>query len=197
MTDINSVSNTASGFYTQVSNGVQNVNPTQVANTVKAMPSDTLQIGATSLVSGISVSRQIVNARASELPDQEIRFHSGASLINTTRNAAIVGGIISTAQNLNEFVKGTITGPQATGNITADVVGAVGGGVAAAGAGTLATTLMGSSMGAGITGLLVGTAAFVGSEYLYRNSGIYSSISTGVSDFITKVLQRIKPGGGW
>ena len=185
------------GYYNQVSQGVQNLATSQAVTTVSSLPSDTLQIGAVSLSTVINISKQIVTARKGEMPNEEIKFHSGAGVFKTGRNAAIVGGLISTGQNLYQFVNGKVTGAQATGNVTADVVGALGSGIAAAGVGTLATSMIASTAGAGILGLVVGAATFAGTEFLYRNSGVYTSVSTGVSNFVQNVLNRIKPGGGW
>lgn len=208
MVDVNSVSNSVNNYYNQVgtqatnvarsvSNGASAVANSQVGTTIASMPSDQLQIGATSLATGISVSAQIVSSRRGEIPDDGTRFHASGSVLKTGRNAAIVGGLISTSQNLYEFVQGKVSGAVATGNITADVAGAFGSGIVAAGAGTLATTMIRSTMGAGVLGLVVGAAAFAGTDFLYRNSGIYTSVSSTVSTFITNVMNRIKPGGGW
>lgn len=201
MVDVNSVSNSVNNYYNQVGSQAGSVAgsvaSSQVGTTVSSMPADQLQIAATSLATGISISSQIVTARRNEIPDETTRFHGGSNVLKTGRNAAIVGGLISTSQNLYEFVQGKITGAKATGNITADVAGALGSGIVAAGAGTLATTMIGSTMGAGILGLIVGTVAFAGTDFMYRNSGIYTSVSDKVSTFITNVMNRIKPPSGW
>lgn len=196
----NSVSTAATNAYTTASQNLTqqaSTAATTAAQTVQNLPEDTLALGGKSLFTGVSISAQIAKNRRSEAPGDKEISHVGASPLKTGRNVAIISGLISTAQNTLDFVNGTITGSRATGNITSDVVGGFGGGLVAAGTGSLAANLIGSSMGAGITGLIVGTAAFAGADILYRKSGAYQKVSDAVTTFIDNIFNRLKQSGGW
>jgi hypothetical protein len=56
---------------------------------------------------------------------------------------------------------------------------------------------VGSSLGGGVIGFLVGATAFAGADYLYRKSGIYQRISDNVTEFLDNLFNKIKPPGGW
>ena len=192
----NSVSNTATTYY---NNAAQNVPPpvANAASAIQSLPTDTLALGGKSILTGISISAQIAKNRRSEVPGEKDVSHVGASTFKTGRNAAIISGLVSTAQNLYGFMQGTIPGSRAGGNVTSDVVGGLGSGILAAGTGSIAANLIGSSMGAGITGLIVGTVAFAGADILYRKSGAYQFISDKATTFIDNIINRLKPSGGW
>lgn len=191
--------NSVSGAVTNLQNTTAPTTPTTQGTppTIQGIASDTIEIGSKSLFAGANISSQIVKIRNSEVPGEVKGMHSGPGLIKTGRNTAIVSGLVSLARNTYDFVQGNVSGARAGGNITSDVVGGLGSGILAGGAGYLATMAIGSSLGAGVLGLVVGGAAFAGADILYRNSGAYQTVSDKVTAFIESVMNRIKPGGGW
>lgn len=173
-------------------------NPTTqgTSPTIQGIPADTIQIASKSLFAGGTISNQIVKIRNSEVPGEVKGMHSGPSLMKTGKNVAIVSGIVSLARNTYDYIQGNLSGSRLGGNVTSDMVGGLGGGMLAAGAGYLTTMAVGSTFGAGVLGLVVGTAAFAGADLLYRNSGAHQTVSDKVTAFIDSILNRIKPGGG-
>ncbi len=167
--------------------------------TVQGISGDVLQLGATSLFAGGNLARRIAATRDPDLPtDVSTRISNiGGNMFKVGRNSALVGGIFSAAKNTMDYVSGTITGSRIGGNVSADMIGALGGGILAAGTGTLAASAISSATGAGLVGLIVGTAAFIGTDILYKNSGVYQTISDKVTQYIDDIINRIKPPGGW
>lgn len=193
--DFNSVSGTVSNYY---NSATQNAPSTQaVSQTLQSMPSDTIALASKSLLTGINTSNQILKARRSEVPTETTKYHAGADILKSGRNGAIFSGLVSTTKNTIDFLQGNISGTQAGGNITADVVGGIGGGLAAAGTASLATTMLGSSLSAGIVGFSVAAAAFVGVDMLYRNTGIYDAVAGKAKEFLDAIFTKVNPPGGW
>lgn len=178
---------------TSSSNPLQGVDPLA---TIQSIPTDKLELGSKSLFAGGTISSQIVKVRNSEVPGEVKGMHGGPGLMKTGRNTAIVSGLVSLAKNTYDFVQGNVTPARAGGNIASDMVGGLGSGILAGGAGYVATMAIGSSLGAGVLGLVVGGAAFAGADILYRNSGAYQTVSDKVTSFIESIINRIKPGGG-
>lgn len=196
-TNYSAVSN-LNGYYNNAVQGIGQTYNTSNA-TVQGIPVDVLEIGSKSLFAGASLGRQISRTKGEGVPnDFSAKMgNAGSQMLRTGRNAALVSGLVSAVSNTAEYIQGNISGSRVGGNITADVIGGLGSGIVAAGTGSLLTSAIGSGMGAGIVGFLVGTAAFIGSDILYRNSGVYQTISDKVSEYIDRLLNRNGNPGGW
>lgn len=167
---------------------------------VGGISADTLKLGIQSLSTGISISRQIATSnKAIRNPDGTVAktIHGNASILKTGRNAAILGGLISLTKNTYDYLQGNFSGTRLGGNVTSDIIGAVGAGMVAAGTGSLAAMSVGSSLGGGVLGFLVGATAFAGVDYLYRKSGVYQKISDNVTEFLDNIFNKVTPPGGW
>ena len=188
------------GGFMPTSGTTQSVTPTGESLTIQGLPVDTIILGSKSLLTGMSISRQIMTSqKAIQAPNGEVTAvkHGNASILKTGKNELLLTGLVSTVRNLYDFMTGTITGTRVAGNVSADITGAVGGGILAAGAGSLVSSFIGSTMGAGIAGFLVGSATFLGTQLWYKNSGVSQSISDKVTKFIDDMLSRNPNPGGW
>jgi hypothetical protein len=122
------------------------------------------------------------------------------SLGLTIKRSALIGGLISGVSNLYSAITGKITATRAGGNVIADTAGAVVGGVAASAASGLVAAAIGAP-GILMTGatFLVGTAAFVGVDFLLKKTGVHGKISdaaTGLIEHIIDIFKtKIGPGG--
>jgi hypothetical protein len=196
---------TVSGFNTVSSNITLSNTPTNTTNNFESLQiggigADTLKLGIESLGTGISISKQIMTSnKAIRNPDGTVAktVHGNASILRTGRNAAIFGGLVSLTKNTYDYLQGNFSGTRLGGNVASDVIGALGSGMIAAGTGSLAAMSVGSSLGGGVIGFLVGATAFAGADYLYRKSGIYQRISDNVTEFLDNLFNKIKPPGGW
>jgi hypothetical protein len=194
-----SVSGTVANYY---NSAVQNGSgvTTNGAAVLQGLPVDILELGSKSLFTGVGIGRQIYTSnKAIQAPNGTVTkvTHGNAGLFKTGKNSAIFSGLVSLAKNSYDLINGTITGSRAGGNISSDIVGGIGSGLLAAGVGSLAASSIASSMGAGVVGMIVGTAAFIGGDILYRKSGAYQLISDGVTKFIDRMLGRVSDPGGW
>jgi hypothetical protein len=122
------------------------------------------------------------------------------SLGLTIKRSALIGGLISGVSNLYQAITGKITATRAGGNVVADTAGAVVGSVAASAAAGLVAAAIGTP-GILMTGatFLVGTAAFVGVDFLLKKTGVHGMISDGATGLIETVIDMFKrkvgPGG--
>lgn len=122
------------------------------------------------------------------------------SLGVTIKRSALIGGLISGVTNLYHAITGTITATRAGGNVVADTASAVVGGVAASAASGLVAAAIGAP-GLLLTGasFLVGTAAFVGVDFLLKKTGVHGLISDAATGLIENVIDmfatKIGPGG--
>lgn len=193
-----SVSGAIGNYYNAA---VQSTNPTDTeATTIAGMPSDILELGSKSLFSGIGISRQIATStKAVQNADGSVAkvVHGNASLFKTGRNSALFSGLVSSVRNIYDFAQGKVSGSRAGGNVSADVVGGLGCGLLAAGSGSLAASMVSSGFGGGVIGLIAGSAAFIGADILYKNTGAYKFVSDKVTEIIDNILNRIHAPGGW
>ena len=154
-----------------------------------------IRTGATSLGAGYIASRHCLyklTLDKAEIGSVSQLAPKTSSLLKAGRNTALVSGLISAGVNGYALATGSIEGTKAAGNVVSDVVGGLGGGFVAAGIGSAATKLLGasaSSFGVGTLGLLVGTAAFLGTDLLYNYSGAKDAISEGTKSFLDKLFK--------
>jgi len=169
--------------------------------TTQGIPIDTVAFASKALFAGIGTSNVALNVNLKKgIPNtfDAIRVDKNvSSILSNTRNITIAGGAISLASNIYSYVKGDITSTRIAGNVSADMVGALGGGIISSSVGGMVGNALKSATCTSLGGLVLGTLAFAGTEILYKKTGLHQNISDAVTGFIDKLLNRQTPSGGW
>jgi len=201
---------TSSSYNTTVTNStsLSNTSNTSVQSsqdvsvpTVQGIPLDTVTLASKALFAGIGTSNVALNVNLrNNLPNpfDAIRIDRNvSSVISNTRNITLAGGLVSLAANAYNCVQGNISSSRVAGNVSADMIGALGGGIVSSSVGGIIGSTIRSASCTSLGGLIFGTLAFAGTEILYKKSGLYQNITDKVTGFIDNLLNRQSAPGGW